>query len=70
MSSDVFFMDMRSKGGSGLLTKLDRLIERAGFAELIDKNDLTAVKVHFGERGNLAYIRPQYIRRIVSKLKG
>ncbi len=69
MGSDVFFMDMRAKGGSGLLTKLEHMLDRAGFRELIEANDLTAVKLHFGERGNLAYIRPQYIRRIVNKLK-
>jgi len=69
VNSNVYFMDMRSKGGSGLLTKLERLMDRAGFADLVEKNDLTAVKLHFGERGNLAYIRPQYIRRIVDKLK-
>lgn len=70
MQSDVFFMDLRTKGGTGLLTKLERLIEKAGFAGLVDKGDLVAIKLHFGERGNLAYLRPQYIRRIVGKLKG
>ncbi|MDA8442537.1 MAG: DUF362 domain-containing protein [Peptococcaceae bacterium] len=69
MQADVFFIDMHAKGGSGLLTKLERLIDQAGFNDLIAPNDLAAVKLHFGERGNLAYVRPQYIRRIVAKLK-
>jgi len=70
MQADVYFMDLRAKGGSGLLTKLERLMDRAGFQDLVQKNDLTAIKIHFGERGNLAYIRPQYLRRVVNKLKG
>jgi uncharacterized protein len=69
MQANVYYMDLRAKGGSGLLTKLERLIDRAGFAELISDKDLVALKLHFGERGNLAYIRPQYIRRIVDKVK-
>ena len=30
---------------------------------------LTAIKLHFGEKGNLAFIRPNFIRRIVDYVK-
>lgn len=69
MTADVFMTDLRTRSGHGLLDKLDRLFERAGFDNLIEPNDLVAIKLHFGERGNLAHIRPQYLRRIVSKVK-
>lgn len=69
MPADVFMTDLRARRGQGLLEKLDRLFERAGFGELIAPNDLVAIKLHFGERGNLAHIRPQYLRRIVEKVK-
>lgn len=68
MPSDVFFADMRTKQGLSLLDKVDRLFERAGFADLIKPKDLVAVKVHFGERGNTSYVRPQFVRRIVDKI--
>ncbi|MFH0876179.1 MAG: DUF362 domain-containing protein [archaeon] len=39
------------------------------FPKLIDKGDITAVKVHFGEYGNKTHIGPQYAREIVKKIK-
>ena len=69
MSSDVFYADMRAKKGASLLEKLERLYHRAGFASLFKPKDLVAIKLHFGERGNTAYIRPQFLRRIVDKVR-
>ncbi|NLK52165.1 MAG: DUF362 domain-containing protein [Syntrophomonadaceae bacterium] len=70
MSSEVFFVNMRARSGHNLLDKLERLFERAGFKEMITPGDLVAIKIHFGERGNLAYIRPQFLRRLVEKIRG
>ena len=69
MPAEVYFTDLRGKSGLNLLDKVERLFERAGFASLINPKDLVAVKVHFGERGNTAFVRPQYLRRIVDKIK-
>ncbi len=68
MASDVFFADMRTKQGLSLLDKVDQLFERAGFGNFISSKDLVAVKVHFGERGNTGYVRPQFVRRVVDKI--
>src|SRR5690554_3142231 len=67
--SKVFFADLRTNSKMNLLDKLSRLCRKVGLNEIIQPRDLTALKVHFGERGNLAYIRPQYIRLIVDKVK-
>jgi len=69
MSSQVFYTNLRVKQGQSLLSKLETLISRAGILDGIAPRDLVAVKMHFGERGNLAYIRPQYIRRVVEQIK-
>jgi uncharacterized Fe-S center protein len=69
MAAEVYFVDMRARSGQNLLDKLGRLFDRAGFNELIEPLDLVALKLHFGERGNLAYIRPQYLRRLVDRVK-
>lgn len=69
MAAEVFFTDLRAKSGENLLDKVGRLFDRAGFASLIKPEDLVAVKVHFGEKGNTAYIRPQFARKIVEKIK-
>lgn len=69
MESKVFFTDLRSKMGSGLLEKMARLTGKMGLKKLIEPGDLVAIKLHFGEPGNLAYIRPPYVRRMVQMIK-
>jgi uncharacterized Fe-S center protein len=49
--------------------KLEKLLKKAGIGELDVKDKLVAIKIHFGEPGNLAYIRPNYAARIVKKIK-
>ncbi|MCP4689414.1 MAG: DUF362 domain-containing protein [Desulfobacterales bacterium] len=70
MKSTVYFMDLRATYKVNLLTKLGRLLDAAGLDDVIKKRDLTAVKLHFGEPGNLAFIRPVFLREIVKKIKG
>jgi len=69
MSAKVFFTDLQTKGNRSLLDKMERLMDRAGFDSLISSGDLVAIKIHFGEAGNLAYIRPPYVRRVVERVK-
>lgn len=69
MAADVFFVDMRARHKENLLDKLEKLFDRAGMKDLIAPKDLVAIKVHFGERGNTGFIRPQFIRRLVDKVK-
>ena len=56
--SKVFFTDLRTTPGNDLMKKLERLIRRAGIDSVDFKDKFTAIKIHFGEPGNLAYIRP------------
>ncbi|MFO8113591.1 MAG: DUF362 domain-containing protein [Desulfosalsimonadaceae bacterium] len=69
MKSQVFFIDFRASYKENFLKKLDRLIKRAGLENCIQKRDLVAVKLHFGESGNTAFIRPVYIRQAVQTIK-
>jgi uncharacterized Fe-S center protein len=69
MASDVYFTDMRARSGMGMLDKVEKLFDRAGLGDIVSPGDLVAVKIHFGERGNTAYVRPQYVRRLVDRLK-
>lgn len=70
MSSEVYFMNLRTKQGHNLLDKLERLIGKAGILDGIEEKDLVALKMHFGERGNLGYVQPQFVRRVVEGVKG
>lgn len=65
----VYFSDLRTSPTSNLLDKMERLLKRAGIGQLPLKDSFTAVKIHFGEPGNLAYIRPNYAARMANLLR-
>ena len=67
--SKVFFTDLRTTPGNDLMKKLERLIRRAGIADIDFDGKFTAIKIHFGEPGNLAYIRPNYAARVVDVIR-
>ena len=45
------------------------MIKAAGIQEIDFQGKFTAIKLHFGEPGNLAYIRPNYVRRVARMLQ-
>ncbi len=65
----VHFADMRAGMRENLHDKLDRLLKACGIDQIISKAELTAIKLHFGERGGHAYIRPTFVRRVVDQVK-
>ncbi|MGD9224500.1 MAG: DUF362 domain-containing protein [Desulfobacteraceae bacterium] len=69
MTSQVFFMDFRADLQRNIMAKLDSLLTAAGLAKIVDHRDLTALKIHFGELGNAAFIRPIYLRNVVAAVK-
>jgi uncharacterized protein len=69
MKSNVFFSDLRVGFGKTLLDKLAALLDRANLKEKIREKDLVAVKLHFGEKGNTAFVRPLFLRRVVDEIR-
>ena len=69
MASKVFFTNMRASQQGNLLKKLERLATKAGMKEIDFKDKLVAVKIHFGEYGNVAYIRPNYAAVICDMIR-
>lgn len=67
--SKVYFTDFRAKGGNNLLQKLNKIIIKAGFENIDFNNKFVAIKIHFGEPGNLAYLRPNYAKVVVDLVK-
>ena len=65
----VFYTDLRTVPGNDLLTKLERLIRKAGIGDIDFDGKFTAIKIHFGEPGNLAYIRPNYAARVADLIR-
>ncbi|MFH1091795.1 MAG: DUF362 domain-containing protein [Pseudomonadota bacterium] len=68
MSSKVYACSMRASIKENMLKKLRRLIGHLDLDQGIRKKDLVAIKLHFGERGNTAFIRPIYVRQIVDSV--
>ena len=68
--SKVYFTDFRTiANGDGLPTKLKKLIKKAGIADLDLEGKFVAIKMHFGELGNISYLRPNYARAVVDVVK-
>ena len=66
--SKVYFSDMRAHGQS-LLVKLRRLMKAAGFESIDFDGKFVAVKMHFGEPGNLAFLRPNWAATVCDYVK-
>lgn len=67
--ANVYFSDLRALPGTNLQIKLERLMRKAGI-EMIDfEHKFTAIKIHFGEPGNLSYLRPNYAKTVVDVVK-
>ena len=70
MKSTVWFASLRARSGEeSTEAKVRRLFEAAGFPSCIRARDRTAIKLHFGERGNDSFISPVYVRQVVEKIK-
>ena len=65
----VYYSDLRALPGTNLLVKLQRLIRRAGIGEIDMENKMVAIKIHFGEPGNLSYLRPNYAKAVADVIK-
>lgn len=68
-TSKVYFTDLRAKSGDNLLNKLQRLIKTAGIGEIDFQDKYVAIKMHFGEPGNLAFLRPNYAKAVADVVK-
>lgn len=67
--SKVFFTSFRCKPDEGPADKLKRLIKAAGFDRIDMDGKFAAIKMHFGELGNLSFLRPNYARAVVDMVK-
>ena len=65
--SKVFFFDY-SKEGS-ILSGIRSLCEKSAILEIIPKDGSVAIKLHMGELGNITYLRPVFVRRVVDLVK-
>lgn len=65
----VYFLDLQKKYKDNFLEMFEKLIYAAEGTKIVKKNSLCAVKVHFGEDGNLNFVSPRYVHRLVEIIK-
>ena len=69
MTPKVYFTSFCTSGGETIPQKLARLLLSAGMDKIDFKDKYVAIKIHFGELGNMAYLRPGYARAVVDLIK-
>ena len=67
--SAVYFTDFRCPVGTSLTEKLRRLCLAAGIRNIEMDGRFVAIKMHFGELGNLAFLRPNYAKVVADLCK-
>lgn len=68
--SKVYYCDFRTEVGStGLTGKLKKLMQTAGIGHINMDGKFVAIKMHFGELGNLSFLRPNYARAVADLVK-
>ena len=65
----MYYTNMRTTLTENLLQKLARLVKRAGMMDIDFANKYTAIKIHFGEPGNLAYLQRNYSKVLADAIK-
>jgi len=68
-TSKVYFTNLRASAKENLLAKVVRLANMLDLKQIIPPRGLVAIKLHFGEKGNTAYIRPTFIRQLVDRVR-
>ena len=69
MASKVYFSDLRADVHENLQQKLTRLMKTAGMGDIDFQDKFVAIKLHFGEPGNLAFLRPNWARTVADFVK-
>ena len=65
----VYFTDFRTKTGVSQCVKLQKLCRAAGISDIDFEGKFVAIKMHFGEYGNLAFLRPNYVKAVADLVK-
>ena len=68
-AAKVYYTNLRTYARESQLDKLKRLIRRAGIEQIDFENKFVAIKIHFGELGNLSFLRPNYARAVADVVK-
>ncbi len=66
MKAKVYFLPL--SGRKSLLFGIGKLLNKLSIDTIVKRDELCAIKVHFGEKGNTSFVRPIFIAPIVEKI--
>lgn len=67
--ADVYFIGTKgSEEADSLARKVEVLYDALGVETHIRRDSFVALKIHFGEKDNTGYIRPEWLSRLISRL--
>lgn len=70
MAANVYFVNLHCRNEKGnKFSKIQRLCDAVGLKKTLKKEELAAIKLHFGEYGNDSHIKPAFVRQVVDKIK-
>jgi len=70
MSSKVYLIPAKREDGNEVLAqKAERVFLKTALHEQIESDSFVAIKIHFGEKRNTGYIKPQWIINIIRQIK-
>lgn len=67
--SKVYFTNLRSTPRTPLPKKMVMVAKAAGIESIDFKDKFVAIKIHFGEMGNMAYLRPNYAAKLIELIR-
>ena len=65
----VYFTDFRTALDVSQGVKLQKLCRRAGIDRISFEEKFVAIKLHFGELGNFAFLRPNYVKAVADLIR-
>jgi len=70
MKSKVYFIRANTKESpENISKKVQKIFLKSGIFDLIKKDSVVALKIHFGEKGNKGHIKPEWLQGIISLIK-
>lgn len=65
MKSKVYFIPVKEKDSIANLAEKVRLLrDESRVLDIVSQNDSVAVKIHFGEKGNTGFVKPQLVQLV------
>jgi len=66
--ADVYFLDLTKSYRKNIIEMIEKLIDVSGGLKIIDKSTVCAVKLHVGERGNVNFVSPGYVKVVTDMI--